>query len=114
GTAGIGIPRVHALNGLGLRRQPGGHYLNGLGVPRVHALNGGLGLATVAAQPQSVGTIPGGHWPALAGTQLGARGAVNLLGNPTAAGHQVSLLGGPQVHGLSAAYGATLLGGGRG
>ncbi len=113
GTAGFGVPRIHALNGLGIpkvhalngglgmRRQAGGHYLNG------------LGLATVAPQPQSVGTIPGVHGPAFAGTQLGRTAPVNLLGNPTAAGNQVALLGGPQIHGLSAAYGATLLGGGR-
>jgi hypothetical protein len=117
GTSGIGMARVHALNGgLGMRRQAGGHYLNGLGIARVHALNGargGLGLATVANQAQSVGTIPGVNGPSFAGTQLGARPPVNLLGNRTAQSAQVSLLGGPPIHGLSAAYGATLLGGGR-
>jgi hypothetical protein len=115
GTSGVGIAKIHALNGLGIpkisalngglgmRRQASGHYLNG------------LGLHTMQPQPQSVGTIPGVHGPAFAGTQLGnARSPVNLLGNPTAQSQQVSLLGGPQIHGLSAAYGATLLGGGRG
>lgn len=98
--AGLGIPKVK--------------YLNGLGIPKVKYLNG-LGLPTIAPQPQSVGTIPGVAGPAFAGAQLGAnRPPINLLGSPTAASRQVSLLGGPAVHGLSAAYGATLLGGGRG
>jgi hypothetical protein len=119
GTAGaLGIARVHALNGLGMRRQAGGQMLNGgLGIPRVAALNGqgGLGLATVAPQPQSVGTIPGVAGPAFAGAQLGSsRPPVQLLGNATSQSRQVQLLGGPQIHGLSSAYGATLLGGGRG
>jgi hypothetical protein len=117
GTSGIGMARVHALNGgLGMRRQSGGQYLNGLGIARVHALNGagGLGLATVANQPQSRGTIPGVHGPSFAGTQLGQRPPVNLFGNQTPQSAQVSLLGGPPVHGMGAAYGATLLGGGRG
>ena len=113
--AGLGIARVHALNGLGLRRQPGGHYLNdtggGMGIARVHALNGGLGLATIAAQPQSRGTIPGVHGPSFAGMQLGARAPVSLLGTPSTRSNQISLMGGPQIHGLSSAYGATLLGG---
>jgi hypothetical protein len=119
GTSGMGMARIHALNGgLGMRRQAGGQYLHGLGIARIHELNGargGLGLATVANQPQSVGTIPGVHGPSFAGTQLGAnKPPVNLLGNPTAQSAQVSLLGGPPVHGMGAAYGATLLGGGRG
>lgn len=114
GVAGMGIPRVHALNGgLGMRRQAGGQYLNGLGVAKVHALNGagGLGLATIHNQPQSVGTIPGVHGPSFAGTQLGRNPPVSahLLGG----NGKPSLLGTPAVHGLSAAYGATLLGGGR-
>jgi hypothetical protein len=114
GVAGpLGMARIHALNGLGLRRQPGGHYLNGLGITKVSALNGGLGITTIARQPQSVGTIPGVAGPSFAGTQLGRRAPVNLLGGASARSNQVSLLGGPQIHGLSAAYGATLLGGAR-
>jgi hypothetical protein len=101
-NGGLGIPRVHALNGgLGMRKQAGGQYLNG------------LGLATVQAVPQSVGTIPGVAGPAFAGTQIGSHSPVNGVGAPTAQSRQVQLLGGPQIHGLSAAYGATLLGGGR-
>jgi hypothetical protein len=96
---GLGIAKVHALNGLGLRRQPGGHYLNG------------LGIATIAPQPQSVGTIPGVAGPAFAGTQMGGKAPVSLLGAPSSRSNQVSLMGGPQIHGLSSAYGATLLGG---
>lgn len=98
---GLGIAKVRALNGgLGLRRQPNGHYLNG------------LGLATIAPQPQSVGTIPGVAGPAFAGTQMGGKAPVSLLGAPSNRSNQVSLMGGPQIHGLSSAYGATLLGGG--
>jgi hypothetical protein len=115
GTSGFGLHQMHALNGrgLGMRRQAGGQYLNGLGIPRVQAMNG-LGLATVAPQPQSVGTIPGVAGPAFAGTQMGAAMPVNAVGAATSQSRQVQLLGGPQIHGLSAAYGATLLGGGRG
>lgn len=102
GLRGLGIHRVHALNGLGMRRQGGGQYLNG------------LGLATVQPTSQSVGTIPGVHGPAFAGTQIGNAPPVNLLGPKTSQGTQVQLLGGPQIHGLASAYGATLLGGGRG
>jgi hypothetical protein len=113
GTSGVGMARIHALNGLGIakaqalngqlgmRRQAGGHFLNG------------LGLATMTPQSQSAGTIPGVHGPAFAGTQMGTASPVNLLGGATAQSRQVSLLGGPPIHGLSAAYGATLLGGGR-
>lgn len=99
---GLGITKVKALNGaLGMRRQANGTYLNG------------LGMASVANQPQSVGTIPGVHGPAFAGTQMGGGSPVNLLGNASTRSQQVSLMGGPQIHGLSAAYGATLLGAGR-
>jgi hypothetical protein len=96
GTAGIGMARVHALNGLGRAKVS---YLNGLGIP------------SIAAQPRSVGTIPGVAGPAFAGTQMGGKSPVNLLGNPSTRSNQISLMGGPQIHGLSAAYGATLLGG---
>jgi hypothetical protein len=114
GTAGMGMAKIRALNGgLGLRRQPDGTYLNGLGIAQARALNGGLGLATVAAQPQSRGTIPGVHGPGFAGTQFGNAAPVSLLGRPSERSTQVSLLGGPPIHGLSAAYGATLLGQGR-
>jgi len=102
GTSGVGMAKIQALNG--------GH---GLGIPKVKYLNG-LGLPTIAPQPPAVGAIPGVAGPAFAGAQLGAaRPPVSLLGSPTPASRQVSLLGGPPVHGLSAAYGATLLGGGR-
>lgn len=96
---------------LGMARA---HRLNGLGIAKVHPLNG-LGIANIAPQPKAVGTIPGVAGPSFAGTQIGARsrGPVSLLGPATAQSKQVQLLGGPPVHGLSSAYGATLLGGGR-
>jgi hypothetical protein len=97
---GLGIRQALALNGgLGLRRQPNGTHLNG------------LGITTIADQPQSVGTIPGVAGPAFAGTRMGGGSPVQLLGGPSTRSNQISLMGGPQVHGLSAAYGATLLGG---
>lgn len=117
GTAGMGMARIHALNGLGIARAQALNGRGGLGMRRQaggNYLNGGLGLATVMPQPQSVGTIPGVHGPAFAGTQMGNASPVNLLGDATSQSRQVSLLGGPPIHGLSAAYGATLLGGGRG
>lgn len=112
-VAGVGIAQINALNGLGMRRQPNGTYLNGgLGIPKVNYLNG-LGIPSIAPQPQSVGTIPGVAGPGFAGTSLGRSAPVSLLGQPSSRSSQVSLLGGPQIHGLSAAYGATLLGGSR-
>jgi hypothetical protein len=96
GTAGVGMPMVRNLNGLGM--------------PSVRALNG-LGVPTIAARTPPAGTIPG-----VAGTQMaGVAGTppVSLLGNMTHQAAQVRGMGGPAVHGLSTAYGATLLGGGR-
>jgi hypothetical protein len=91
-------------------------YLNGLGVPQINYLNGaGLGLTSMSHLPDAQGTIPGVHG-SFAGPQMGAPGAsapVDLLGAATAQSNQVSLLGGPAISGLSSAYGATLLGGGR-
>jgi hypothetical protein len=109
-VAGMGMAKLNYLNGLKGRQVS---YLNGLGIP------------SIAPQPQSVGTIPGVaglgmrrqangtylNGPAFAGTQMGGNAPVSLLGNASARSDQVSLMGGPQIHGLSAAYGATLLGG---
>lgn len=110
---GLGMARISALNGPNMREQANGTFLTGLGIPKVKYLNG-LGIPSIAAQPQSRGTIPGvagPSGPAFAGTQMGARSPVNLLGGPSTRSNQISLMGGPQIHGLSAAYGATLLGG---
>jgi hypothetical protein len=98
------------IEGLGIAKVS---YLNGLGVPQVNYLNG-LGMASIHNQPPAVGTIPGVAGPSFAGTQMGAGGPpISLLGSPTTQSQKVSLMGGPSVHGLSAQYGATLLGGGR-
>lgn len=98
GVAGMGIPNVRALNGLGI---PQARMLNGLGVPMV------------SPTPTPVGTIPG-----VAGNQLASPGLsappVSLLGPMSPQAAHLRGIGGPSVHGLSAAYGATLLGGGRG
>jgi hypothetical protein len=95
---GMGMPQIHALNGLGM--------------PQVHALNG-LGIPQVFDVPQAQGAIPGVAG-SFAGTHFGEGSPVSLLGMGSPQADQVSLLGGPAIHGLSAAYGATLLGGGRG
>lgn len=99
-----------ATGGMGMAQI---NYLNGLGLPEVSYLNG-LGIATISDQAQSVGTIPGVAGMSFAGTQIGEGAPLNLLGAATAQSEKVSLMGGPAVHGLSASYGATLLGGGRG
>lgn len=94
-VTGIGIPDIRALNGLG--------------IPDIRALNG-LGIPMVQNRTSPAGAIPG-----VAGTQLGNPGSppVNLLGAGTPQSMHLLGMGGPAVHGLSAAYGATLLGGGR-
>lgn len=85
--------------------------LNGLGMPSIRSLNG-LGIPSINQVAHPVGTIPG-----VAGNQLNGGGLsappVSLLGAPSAQAAQLLGMGGPQVHGLSAAYGATLLGTGR-
>lgn len=94
----FGMPQIHALNGLGM--------------PQIQALNG-FGIPQVFDVPQAQGTIPGVAG-AFAGTHFGDGSPVSLLGMGSPQADQVALLGGPSIHGLSAAYGATLLGGGRG
>lgn len=93
--AGMGIPDIRALNGLG--------------IPDIRALNG-LGIPMASDRTPPAGAIPG-----VAGTQLGAPGQppVSLLGPGSPQSMHLLGMGGPAVHGLSAAYGATLLGGGR-
>lgn len=90
GTQGMGLPMVSALNGR-------------LGLPSIQALNGGLGLPSISREPIPAGTIPG-----VAGIQVHGPGfggpPVSLLG-------QRAGMGGPTISGLSARYGATLLGG---
>jgi len=98
GTSGyLGIPQIRELNGLGM--------------PSVRALNG-LGIPAVTSVSKPVNTIPG-----VAGSQVGVAGLsappVNLLGSTSPMAAQLLGMGGPQVHGLAASYGATLLGGGR-
>lgn len=97
GTKGIGVPSIRALNGLGI---PAARPLNGLGVPAVQA------------RSTPAGTIPG-----VAGNQIANAGhsmpPVSLMGPTSPQAAHLLGIGGPSVHGLSAAYGATLLGGGR-
>lgn len=97
GTAGMGIPNIRALNGLGI---PMARNLNGLGIPMA------------SNTPVPAGTIPG-----VAGNQLASPGLsappVSLLGPMSPQAAHLRGIGGPQAHGLAAAYGATLLGGGR-
>ena len=102
GKSALGIPSLN--------------FLNGLGVPTINYLNGGmdgLGLPQIWDVPESQGTIPGVAGPSFAGTRFGDSNPIDLLGAATPQSEKIALMGGPSVHGLSAAYGATLLGGGR-
>lgn len=91
--AAVGFPNLRALNGLGM---PSIRPLNGLGVPQINQVHAPVGVA---------------------GNQLSHGGLsappVSLLGAQTSQAASLRAGGGPQVHGLSAAYGATLMGGGR-
>lgn len=97
GTAGMGVPNIRALNGFGV---PVARNLNGLDVPMI------------SNQSHPAGAIPG-----VAGNQLSGPGdsnpPVSLLGPLSPQAAHLRGIGGPAVHGLSASYGATLLGGGR-
>lgn len=88
-VAGMGLPMINALNG-------------GLGLPMINALNGQMGMAAMSNTPHPQGTIPGVAGPQVSGG-VGAP-PISLLGQRMSAG-------GPQISGLSARYGATLLGG---
>lgn len=87
-VAGMGLPMINALNGQ-------------MGMPMINALNG-MGLPSVSNTPHPHGTIPGVAGPQMSGG-IGSP-PISLLGQRLGAG-------GPQVSGLSARYGATLLGG---
>lgn len=87
-VAGMGIPQINALNG-------------GLGLPQINALNG-LGMASISTSVPPQGAIPGVAGPQVSGGFGGNMPPVNLLGQRLGAG-------GPQVSGLSARYGATLM-----
>jgi hypothetical protein len=86
---GVGYPQINALNG-------------NLGMAQINALNGQMGYPAMSATPHPQGTIPGVAGPQMSGG-VGTT-PVSLLGQRMSAG-------GPQVSGLSARYGATLLGG---
>jgi hypothetical protein len=90
-VAGVGYPAINALNGLGY--------------PAINALNGGgggMGYPAISRESIPAGTIPGVAGPQMSGG-IG-QPPVSLLGQRLGAG-------GPQVSGLSARYGATLMGG---
>lgn len=91
GTSGMGIATTRALNGLG--------------IATTRALNG-LGISTAAQRTPPVGTIPGVAGPRLTSGQ-GGQPPVNLMGPATPASRQVHLMGGPPIHGIAGAYGAT-------
>lgn len=90
---GLGIPSLRSLNGLGV---PMVRSLNGLGVPSISPVHAPVGIA---------------------GNQLSSGGLsappVSLLGPVSPQAASLRGRGGPPIHGLSAAYGATLMGGGR-
>ncbi len=114
GTAlAAGIPWLKAKAGLAGLGIPQINYLNGLGVHQLQMLNGGLGAHTLEPTRTPHGTIPGVAGLAQAGIQMGADSGqppVSLLGPSTAQSRQVSLMGGPAISGLSSAFGATLFG----
>lgn len=91
--------------------QPG--MQGALGIARTRALNGGLGLSTtrqlgIATTAQR--SVPAGTIPGVAGMQLGSPGGgppVSLMGPQSAAAAQVSLMGGPNVHGIAGHWGST-------
>lgn len=91
GAAGMGIPMARAL-----------------GIPDIRM----LGVPTISPTPHPAGNVPG-----VAGSQLAGAGfsapPVSLLGPLSPQAAHLKGIGGPAVHGLSSAYGATLLGGGR-
>ncbi len=93
------------LSGLGIAQ------MRALGIPQMRALNG-FGYPAASNVPHAAGTIPG-----VAGSQLAAPGGgsppISLMGQPSSAAMHLLGIGGPPVHGLSSAYGATLLGAGR-
>jgi hypothetical protein len=90
GVAGMGLPSIQALNGQ-------------MGLPSIQALNGQMGMASLAPRNPPHGTIPGVAGLQVSGVGMGSP-PVSLLG-------QQSHGGGPTISGLSARYGATLLGG---
>lgn len=101
GTSGMGIANISKLNGLG--------------IAQMQALNG-LGVANISQVPKARGTIPGvAGLGGVAGLQAVAPGSMpaNLLGAPSTASRQVSLMGGPAIHNIASHYGATTVGGGR-
>lgn len=111
----LGVGTVAPVAGMGL---PQLQALNGLGVPQINYLNGSLGIPGIAPVPPTYGAVAttsaggfagAGH----AGVSLSQSPPVDLLGRMTSQSQQANLLGSPSVSGLSAAYGATLFGGGR-
>ena len=100
-TAGMGLPQLQALNGLGVAQI---QQLNGLGIP---------GIAPVPPMYGGYSSVSGLSGAGHAGVSLSQSPPVDLLGRATAASQQAALLGVPALSGLSSAYGATLLGGGR-
>lgn len=93
------------VQGLGF---PQARQLNGLGIPQMV----GLGYPASSGVPHAAGAIPGVAGSHLAGPGGGAP-PVSLMGTPSAAAIHLMGVGGPPTHGISAAYGATLLGAGR-
>jgi hypothetical protein len=87
-THGVGLPMMQPLNGLGL--------------PMMQPLNGQFGLPSASNIVPPQGTIPGVAGPQMSGGV--GNPPVHLLGQQLHAG-------GPRISGLSARYGATLLGG---
>jgi len=95
GTAGMGMAQISRLNGLGIAQMKQ------------------LGMANIQTNNRPAGSPAG--FGGVAGLQAVAPGTMpaNLLGAPSVASNQISLMGGPRTHGIAAHYGATVIGGGR-
>ena len=110
-TSGLALFEKHVLGATTVPAPvaAAGAAVAGMGIPQINALNG-LGVPMIQERTPPAGAIPG-----VAGTQLGSPGQppVSLLGPGTPQSAHLLGIGGPAVHGLSTAYGATLMGGGR-
>jgi len=102
--AAFGAATIEPLNGV---------VMESLSPPTRDVGLGRLGIATDNWVPPSYGTIPGVYGTPVAGTQIGEAPPLDLMApqNLPANSYQVSLMGGPQMSGLGAHYGATLFGG---
>lgn len=106
-TAGVGLPQLVDIG-------PASPLRGSLGLPEVQytppVYGTNLGLPGINQVPAAYGVWNAQMPSGVAGPQLGQAPPVDLLGQPTSQSQQLELMGGPTISGLSAHYGATLLG----